>query len=556
MKTKKFAALMATLLMGTAAMGAFSGCGGEEMIDSNYDETKASISIGTYAGGVGRAWLDDAARRFEKLHENSTFGGKTGVTVSVDAHKVTYGGANLETGALTKDIYFTEGVNYYKFITANKAADISDVVKNSAGYGETGTIEAKIDQGMKEYLTANTDGKYYMLPFYTGFYGFTYDVDLFEEESFYFDDQGGFIGLSKEDKGNAEARKAFEAAKSNGPDGKENTYDDGLPTTYEQMIELCDAIKDKGFIPFCYAGSTEYVDKAFRSYISDYEGYDAMRLNYTLNGKANLVTEIVNGVAKTEEVDVTPADAYKLQKQAGKYYALMMEEKLFGEFDYIGGEQNTMGHTEAQRKFIYSKYEADQSNRYAMLAEGVWWENEAEETFKEIEVQRKESKHDRRFAFMPVPKASPDRVGEQTMLSLNSSYGFINKDSANLELAKEFMRFLHTDAEMSKFSAKTSIPRALNYTVSAEDRATATTFGQSLIDMRSNAKVVYPYSSTSLVLNNTAAFDEVKWFSTILLGKEEVNAPIKIFQAGKADAETYFNSLYTYQESKWSTLKK
>jgi hypothetical protein len=247
--------------------------------------------------------------------------------------------------------------------------------------------------------------------------------------------------------------------------------------------------------------------------------------------------------------------AIELQKQAGKYYALNMEEKLFGSTKYIGGSTNTMGHTEAQRKFINSKYGND-ANRYAILAEGVWWENEAEDTFKENETNRGDKKSDRRFSFMPIPKANETLAGAQTMLSLNNSYGFINKDSQNMELAKEFMRFLHTDAEMSKFSAKTSIPRSLNYSVSSEDRATATHFGKSLIDMRATAKVIYPYSSTSLVLNNPTSFDEIMWFSTTKIGKTEYTSPMKVFQGGDASAAEYFNGLYAYQQGKWSTLKK
>ena len=553
MKSKRIVALMATLLMGATTVSAFSGCGPEEIIDSNYDATKAYISVGTYDGGVGKAWLDDAARRFEKLNENTKYGDKTGVTVSVDADKVIYGGANLETSSLTKDIYFTEGVNYYTFVGKNKAADITDVVTGSmSAYKESGTIEGKLDQGIKDYMTANTDGKYYMLPFYSGFYGFIYDVDLFEEESLYFNDNGDFIGLEK---GSDDAARAtFETDKSNGPDGKENTYDDGLPATYDQMIELVEEIASKGLIPFCYAGSTEYVDKAFRAYISDYEGYDQMRLNYTLSGTANLVTKIEDGKVTTEKVDITPDNAYELQKQAGKYYALKMEEELFGQLKYIGGAKNEMGHTEAQRKFLFSKHGG--ATRYAMLVEGVWWENEAEATFNELQVNHQETKLDRRFAFMPIPKVDANHAGDQTMISLNSSYCFINKDSQNLELAKEFMRFLHTDSEMSKFTAKTSIPRSLNYKVDDADKATATHFGQSLIDMRSQAQVVYPYSSTALVLKNPSAFDEVKWFATSTVGKNEYNLPMNIFQEEKATAESYFNGLYTYQQSQWSTLKK
>ena len=550
MKTKKILALMAALMMSSMTVTAFGSCGGgQEIIDSNYDVSKAYVTVGTYDGGVGRAWLDEAAKRFEKLHENTMFGDKKGVQVSVDADKVNYGGDYLSKSNLTRDIYFTEGVDYYSFVNNGKAADISDIVTGSlSSFGESGTIEGKLDSMFKSYLTAK-DGKYYMLPFYDGFYGFVYDVELFEEESFYFDDEGAFIGVAKD--ADAAEREAFETAKSNGPDGKANTYDDGLPATYEQMLELVDQIKFKGYIPFCYAGSTEYVDKAFRSYVVDYEGYEGMNVNYTLSGKANVVTNINGNTVTTEEITVSPEDAYKLQKQAGKYYALYMEEKLFGSTAYVG-QFNEDSHTTAQRTFINSKYAS--SGRYAMLAEGAWWENEAElaNAFSGVE-----KRADRRFAFLPVPKADSSRAGDQTMISLNNSYAFINKDSQNMEAAKEFMRFLHTDAEMSKFTAKTSITRSLNYSILEADRSTATNFGKSLIDMRSQSKVVYPYSSVKLVLDNADAFSEVKWFATTRVGSNEITSPMLAFQAeNPVSAENYFKGLFTYQENQWKILKR
>jgi ABC-type glycerol-3-phosphate transport system substrate-binding protein len=401
---------------------------------------------------------------------------------------------------------------------------------------------------LKSYLTAK-DGKYYMLPFYDGFYGFMYDVELFEEESFYFDDEGAFIGLERG--ADATARAAFEADKSNGPDGKENTYDDGLPATYTQMLELVDQIKLKGYIPFCYAGSTEYVDKAFRGYVVDYEGYEGMKVNYTLSGKANVVTSISGDTVTTEEITVTQENAYELQKQAGKYYALKMEETLFGSTAYTGGQFNEDAHTTAQRTFINSKYAT--SGRYAMLAEGAWWENEAElaNAFSGVE-----KRADRRFAFLPVPKADSSRAGDQTMISLNNSYAFINKDSQNMEAAKEFMRFLHTDSEMSKFTARTSITRSLSYSILEEDRSTATNFGKSLIDMRSKSNVVYPYSSVKLVLDNADAFSEIKWFSTTRVGSTEYTSPMLAFQAeNPVSAKAYFDGLYTFQQNQWSILK-
>ena len=552
MKTKRIFALAATVLMGATTMSAFSACGGTKVQDEEYDATKANLTVATFDGGVGRAWLDDAAARFEELYKDATNfqEGRTGVNIIVDGSKDKYGGKTLAEKALNKDVYFTEGVDYYDFVNKGKVADITDVLTGSmATYGESGTIEDKMDNSFKSFMTAGTEGKYYMVPFYDGFYGFIYDIDLFESEGFYFDQDGDFLMLSDESE-----REEFEASKSNGPDGKKGTYDDGLPATYEQMISLVDQIVAKSCIPFCYSGMyNDYVSKAFRAFIADYEGYEGFSLNYNFNGTAELVKNInADGSIETEEVAITEDNAYELQRQGGKYYALKMQEELFGSVKYIGNNWNGLDYTVAQSTFIKSKYT---SKPYAILVEGVWWENEASATFTEIENIRGEKKSDRNFGFLPIPKAPGKEAGDQTMFSSNSSFGFINKNCSNMELAKEFMRFLNSDAEMSKFSAKTSIPRSLNYTVSEGDKATATSFGKSLIAMRESSKVVYPYSSLPLVINNAASFTEERWFLTSEVSGKTLNNPFNAFKDGTATAAQYFNGMYSYHSGMWSTLK-
>ena len=540
MKTKRIFALAATVLMGATTMSAFSACGGTKVQNDEYDATKANLTVATFDGGVGRAWLDDAAARFEEMYKDATNfqEGRTGVNIIVDGSKDKYGGKTLSEKALNKDVYFTEGVDYYDFVNKDKVADITDVLMGSmAAYGESGTIEDKMDDSFKSFMTTGTNGKYYMVPFYDGFYGFIYDIDLFESEGFYFDQDGDFLMLSDESE-----REEFEANKSNGPDGKKGTYDDGLPATYEQMISLVDQIVAKSCIPFCYSGMyNDYVSKAFRAFIADYEGYEGFSLNYNFNGTAELVKNInADGSIETEEVVITEDNAYELQRQGGKYYALKMQEELFGSVKYIGNNWNGLDYTVAQSTFIKSKYT---SKPYAMLVEGVWWENEATATFTEIENIRGEKKSDRNFGFLPMPKAPGKEAGDQTMFSSNSSFGFINKNCSNMELAKEFMRFLNSDAEMSKFSAKTSIPRSLNYTVSEGDKATATSFGKSLIAMRESSKVVYPYSSLPLVINNAAAFTEERWFLTSEVSGKTLNNPFNAFKDGTATAAQYFNGM-------------
>jgi hypothetical protein len=155
-----------------------------------------------------------------------------------------------------------------------------------------------------------------------------------------------------------------------------------------------------------------------------------------------------------------------------------------------------------------------------------------------------------------MPKVNEEAAGQQTMFSGGVSFGFINSNCENMELAKEFMRFLHTDAEMSKFSAKTSISRSFNYTVKEEDKVKATSFGKAVIEMRDQAKVVYPHSALDLIINNASTFDVSQWYTNATVNGKDTKDIFAAFKDGTATAESYFNGLYTYQKKNWSNLQK
>ena len=210
-----------------------SGCnliGGESYKEV---EGKTNITVGTYNGGVGLPWLKEAAKRFEAAYEEVSFeDGKTGVAVHVMDAKT---GVNLENSSLDKDVFFTESVDYYSFVAQEgKLADITDVVKaDLTALNDSGTIEDKLDSALSNFLTAK-DGKYYALPFYDGIYGIAYDVDMFEQRGWFFDESGQF---TKKDK-------------STGIDGVKGTYDDGLPKTYAQFKQLVDKVRSENVTPF------------------------------------------------------------------------------------------------------------------------------------------------------------------------------------------------------------------------------------------------------------------------------------------------------------------
>ena len=292
----------------------------------NVDTTKTQIYVGNYYGGLGDSWLQKLKAEFEELYKNYEMDGKKGVEIIIDNRKEQFSGETLVTNITSSynEIFFTEKVNLPDFINQNLLYDISDVV-TSYNLGdfyedeEGAHIKEKLN-AVDEYL--QKDGKYYALPFYEGYYTLIYDAALFEEKGYYF--IKGYESIT-------ELSNMFiqedDDEKSAGPDGEYGTYDDGLPATYSDFINLCNYISlDKGAAAITYPGSyPHYWIRFMFNLWSIFEGKDQFNLNFSLNGSATSLVDVNNGtITKLDPVTITPngSNAAMLQKQLGKYYAL------------------------------------------------------------------------------------------------------------------------------------------------------------------------------------------------------------------------------------------
>lgn len=530
------------LCMGIAAS---AGCGGTPPVGEVAGKT--NITVATYNGGVGKDWLEDAARAFEEQFAERSFeDGKTGVAVRVEFCE---GADMMEEQNLNKDVYFTELFDYYTYVNKNKVADISDVVTTSLEeVGEPGkTIEGKLDQSFVDFLTAK-DGNYYAIPFYEGFMGFIYDVDVFAQRGYFFDEDGNFTG--------------DETKRSLGIDG-EKSWDDGLPETYSDFQRLVDKIRgDNNITPIIYGSdAVGYFYKALTNWWSNYEGKENMLKNWDFTGTFDIVTgfsgdEPIIG-QYTFGTDIA-SDVRELQKQPGKYYALKFLKEIV-----CGNANNyeSLQYQEAQEAFIASRVPGEHG--YAMILDGSWWENEADlygafDAVSYIDYNYDPSgadyKHTRRFAFMPIPLV--DEVAEslpagqthkQTLYSGNDAFCFIssNTTGAKLDVAKLFLKFLHTDEQMSAFTARTSLTRALNYEMGDADLNNMTYFGKSVMEMKQSSDIVYPYSANDYYLRNSSNFVLERWGWTSKVGGGTEDNPFVTFvQNANVTAADYFRGLY------------
>lgn len=558
MRKNRLVSLFVCAMMAAPMTTSFAACGGDSGSGTLPPEAegKTVLTVGTYEGGMGDQWIKDSAAAFAELNKTVSFEeGKTGVYVDVQAHKA-FNGSTLLTGKIDKDLYFTEDVSYYQHVSKGNFADITDIVsgENSslAAYGESGTIADKLTDNQKGFLTAK-DGHYYALPFYDGIYGFIYDRDLFSDNYWFFD-ADGMIGVNEfgvDMDGN-------ELGLSGGADNNlETTLDNGLPATYQQFDELLYEMRSLSKIPFAYMGSGDvaYVKRMTMNFWADYEGLEKMNVNYTLDGEVELVESIVDGVVTTYTQKIDQSNGYLLQKQAGKYYALDFLERLLDEGDNYKVNRDT--HTQAQRNFIRGSLTS--ADDYAMLIDGIWWENEARSVLADCETEFGKGRMDRRFAFLPIPKLNETELAKgkgQTLISLNNSFGFVNAKSKHIDLAKAFMQFLHTDVQLSAFTRETSATRSFKYAMNPADADQMTYFGKSVLELKAQSDIIYPVSSLDFINNNSGTFTPDAWAWSTKIGSTSYENPYAAFRANKT-AKEYFEGLtQVVTEAKWNSLNR
>lgn len=530
------------------------GCGGK----SEEDKTKVNLSVATLDKGIGTTWLTNAAAMFEELYKDSTEfqAGRVGVKINV-AGSTQYDGSYVQNSTLTKDIYFTEGIPYRELVQkGGKFLDISDVVTEKlTTYDDNRSVEDKLDKGMKDYL--QVDGKYYGIPFYDSFYGMVYDVSLWKEKGLYLSKTGSFVRANGD--------------LSLGCDGIAGTMDDGLPSTYEEYQKLIKKLRDFSIIPFIFStNGIEYTANYLYNVLADYEGLDNMTLTTTLNGTAkDLVAE--NGLELNEDgsvksvtykkdkdsdsVKITNDNGYELTRQVGKYQALHFLGDIL--MSSASNYRIDPTHTTAQTSFVYGKQNGS-GKTVGMIIEGSWWENEASNTIKNYEQTYGERSD---YAIMPIPfadEAKAEACGRRhTYLSLSQSFGVVSSSCKNVKLAKEFMKFLHSDKMLSKFTADTSITRPLNYEISEADQAHLSTYAKSLIDLKKNADIFYPYTSNQFMMDNMNHFTAFNFMWNTRVDGKYYKHPCMYFGVkDNASPLKYFDGQYDYFEQQWKAMSK
>ena len=527
---KKSIRLLALALCASSVAVSMASCGaisrptGE---DDPEDPTKTTVKVYNFDGGIGTDWLRAAEKAFEAKYANQSFEeGKTGVNIRVFPGK-----ASQQTVATQPyDVFFTESVFYNDLVVEDLVLDISDIVKaplsNINGCNETGTIEDKLFDEQKEALTA-LDGNYYVLPHYECYSGISYDRDLFNQKSFFIKEGTGttqFTNLN----GNL----------SVGPDGIRGSYDDGLPSSYEEFYNLMKRMVQLNVEPFIYTGKfPSYTNHLLSGAWAAYTGKDAWMLNVNFDSnymvedggepvKSKIITKFKDGEPVIEETLITPETGYKLSQEAGKYYALSFFQTIMSKAENLSTKiSGVSSHLDAQSDYLFSALDGEP---IAMIIEGSYWYNEAKDALAATANAYPETGVNRNFSFMPLPRQVSGQVTEgngtkNTLFDALSAYGFISSsvkgDKAVETVAKLFLQYCYTDEALLAFTESTSIFKGVKYEVDPDVFKGMSKYAENMYNIRSNSDIIHPISDSKIFVNAQTKFyynvDTTCWESKI-----------------------------------------
>lgn len=475
-KTKFLALGLAAVL----SVGVAAGCGNGN-IGKDEDSSKITqISFRQWGGTASSTdWLQQAADRFAAEKANEPYeSGKKGVKVEISTNK----DSDYTSSIPDYDILMDENsANIYDMQTRGYLADIDDLVKG---------LQSKIEPQLLPKLKG-ADGKYYGLPHYSYDVSISYNVDLFMAENLYIAAPGEESVVNYKSSllpaSSAGVNFVFNenTKKSCGPNGIPNDYDDGLPSSLEEFIVLCDYIKNKKQInPFSISdinGGANYAFMLIESLWAGMVGTDAMKAtncNFT-DAEVEVVKEgalsydgtlLNTGIKmpKTETVVLSDDNGYRMYDMSARYYALSFLE-LAKNKGWFKNQQMT--NTKAQEFFVLGNYNANDNDRCAMLVDSTFWYGEAVSGGTLTKYKSLSGGKEANVSMMPMPVQLTGQVtegnGKKPTVIDTSATVFVNKrvekNEGLFRAVKEFIEFLYSDAELKAFTETSKLTMNLKY---------------------------------------------------------------------------------------------
>ena len=519
--------------------------------------------------GIGTQWLEQANTRFMSQNVNTEYGDKKGVYCRITKEMPRL--ANMATDGY--HVYFMEWVEPVSgMVKTGNLLNITDVVteKYDTRDGELVSIEDKMYPEYKKFPQAN-DGNYYALPYIEVYGGLSYDKKLFDDYGLYFAQTGkGAKYQCKKFGTNYEfIRKGDNASKTCGPDGEYGTVDDGLPSCVLELVTLWYKMNQMGIFPVQLSGKyLNYATFFLNGITTSLQGEQEAYATYGLEGEMDVVVGYsdenlfgeINYIKKpiVKRVKITEEQGYYTTWSVAKYYALALLEIIEKEGYFTKGNAlSTYSHIDCQQDFIYSGYGTN--DKIGMLIEASYWYNEStiRNNFEYFNTLFPEAGGDRDIQWMSLPVNLENPITGEDVLKdtttgaketvkgerptlIDTSRGAVvfnsrvAKNPEVLAALKDWIRFFHSDDELSRFTVESNLARPLDYQVNPAHTSGWNKFGSSLWELRKNCYVLRFEGNNKTFYNNTAFF--ARGFQDGAFACHSSLSPMEEYRTGKHGA--------------------
>lgn len=540
MKSKTIKRL-SVALAATIAVSMAAGCN-----PSFDDGGKSGVTEITVQVGSGccknASYLDAAIERFMESKKNEVYeDGKQGVSVTaMDPQDLSY-----DSSMMQYDILIGENrTNIYDLQSKGWLHDISNIVEK---------FESKIDPDIKERMKGS-DGKYYSMPRHSFYCGISYNVSLFDKYNFYFaaDDEedvneidSQFIpaadGNFTEAGGKAKLIGSKNAKKSCGPNGVAGDYDDGLPSSVEEFLVLCQYIKEQGINPFAISGDGGNYNYGFmlvnaiwsglvgaegmKNIYCNWSGTEVEVVKLDASGNTLLTNEDLfyagSGIKKpqTEKIVLNDDNGYRMYDMAARYYALGVLQVAYKNGWFCQDDWDGKSNLATQKDFLYGESNTgnQRKNRSAMLFDSSYWYGESIREGNIADYARKNPTDPvPHVSIMPMPTAYGGQVAEgegkkPVLLDIGASQLFVSKNVENnagkLRAVEDFIEFLYSDEELASFTESTGLQVAMTYDYDAKK---LDEFYDRMKVITDNGVIIRPSSANIKYKSATSSFS-VSW---------------------------------------------
>lgn len=498
--------------------------------NSSNKSGKTILNISAHDGAIGGQWMEDMFDRFEEKYASKSYAeGKTGVEIKDNGYAASLNTIRTDGNA----IYFRNRDNEVSYYVRNgEFLDITEFVteKNETRAGAKISLEDKIPEGSRD--TYRVDGRYYALPDAEFYAGISYDKDLFDEKGLYLA-QPGASGVdyysSVCDETYTFINVGDNESKACGPDGELGTEDDGLPTSLFELAALCQYMKNIHSVsPFAMAYNSsivEYCNFLLDALMVSLQGQQAATMNTLSSDGFDIIVGWTDenlfpgfeGIKKpiVKTIPITEETGYYTTWSADKYYAEAFVELVDknGWWCTDTASKNS-NHHKAQENLIYSNFGSNEA--VGMLVESTFWYNEANSRhawdYFFIEFNYVDQ---RNIVPMSLPVSLDTTVTEgqgelPSYICTSRSFVCVNAnikdDAETVEVVKDFLQFLYSDAELSRCTAEQGMPRNMIYSVDNGDLSKFSLYGEKVWSLFEKANIVRFEGQTATFKNNTSLF--------------------------------------------------